>query len=77
MTGQRQHRATASDLDGDQGGHALPDRYEAYREHLNNCPRRHLGLLADCPEGARLRHARTGEEGGYEPTLQREVSTRA
>ncbi|MEW2527289.1 hypothetical protein [Streptomyces sp. NPDC047071] len=31
--------------------------YEAYREHLNTCPRRHFGILTDCPEGARLHAA--------------------
>ncbi|WP_030561412.1 hypothetical protein [Streptomyces aureocirculatus] len=38
------------------------DRRAAYREHLATCPRRHLGILADCVEGALLRAARNGEE---------------
>ncbi|QCX76761.1 hypothetical protein C9F11_15475 [Streptomyces sp. YIM 121038] len=31
--------------------------YEAYREHLDTCPRRHVGILADCSEGVRLHAA--------------------
>ncbi|MEI5100486.1 hypothetical protein RB200_20670 [Streptomyces sp. PmtG] len=43
-------------------GHDFPDRYAAYREHLAKCPRRHLGLLTDCVEGAQLRAAWTRGE---------------
>lgn len=32
----------------------------AYRRHLDRCPDIHLGILANCPEGARLRAAREG-----------------
>ncbi|EPH45350.1 hypothetical protein ABT390_35520 [Streptomyces aurantiacus] len=28
--------------------------YGVYRAHLDTCPRRHIGILADCTEGARL-----------------------
>ncbi|GGV19269.1 hypothetical protein [Streptomyces spectabilis] len=31
--------------------------YEAYRNHLDTCPHRHFGILADCSEGARLHAA--------------------
>uniref|UniRef100_UPI00055AB0EE hypothetical protein n=1 Tax=Streptomyces sp. NRRL B-1347 TaxID=1476877 RepID=UPI00055AB0EE len=31
--------------------------YEAYRNHLATCPRRHFGILADCSEAARLHTA--------------------
>ncbi|QCX82953.1 hypothetical protein C9F11_47030 (plasmid) [Streptomyces sp. YIM 121038] len=34
----------------------------AYRAHLADCSCRHLGILADCPEGARLRALSRGED---------------
>ncbi|EPH42927.1 hypothetical protein ABT390_31780 [Streptomyces aurantiacus] len=31
--------------------------YRIYRAHLDTCPRRHIGILADCAEGARMLRA--------------------
>ncbi|ARX85194.1 MULTISPECIES: hypothetical protein [Streptomyces] len=42
----------------------FPDLDRAYRDHLDNCPGIHLGILADCPEGARLRDAWEGRSLG-------------
>ncbi|MEI5098698.1 hypothetical protein RB200_08550 [Streptomyces sp. PmtG] len=48
-------------------GHQAPDPYAAYRHHLATCPHRHVGILADCPAGARLRRAESGGPGDHEP----------
>ncbi|QDQ13776.1 hypothetical protein [Streptomyces spectabilis] len=53
---------TATDLDGYEDDYEFPDLYGAYREHLDRCPRLHLGILTDCVEGARLRVAWTQED---------------
>ncbi|MEU7684714.1 hypothetical protein [Streptomyces spectabilis] len=35
---------TATDLDGYADDYEFPDLYGAYREHLDRCPRIHLGV---------------------------------
>ncbi|MEV0505277.1 hypothetical protein AB0I84_47945 [Streptomyces spectabilis] len=52
---------TAPDTPDTPGG-GFSARYAAYRAHLDTCPRQHLGLLANCPEGARLRALWTGDD---------------
>ncbi|WP_030682739.1 hypothetical protein [Streptomyces sp. NRRL B-1347] len=45
---------TTDDHDELVDDYEFPDLYAAYREHLDTCPGIHVGLLANCVEGARL-----------------------
>ncbi|MGA4844607.1 hypothetical protein [Streptomyces sp. G45] len=47
------------------------DGYAAYRQHLDNCPHRHFGILATCGEAARLRQAWSGNGRDFEPARPR------
>ena len=43
-----------TDLDNHEDNQEQMGPYEAYRDHLDTCPHRHFGILADCSEGVRL-----------------------
>ncbi|KUF17244.1 hypothetical protein [Streptomyces silvensis] len=52
----------------DQDESRAAELYRIYRAHLETCPRRHVGILADCAAGTGLgravRNARRSADGG-------------